>query len=238
MNPTDAFILRVKRAETPFYANLKNAATRIRTAHLPVPALLRPVFRTLAHLGTVKYETLLRLKVFFYREPMFRSLCAHVGERLYLELTPAVSGHVKITVGDDVRISGALSIVCGRVIDSPELVIGNRVFLGHQVVLKPNRRIEIEDDVLLAGGCYLSDSDDHPLDRAARVAGMPAPAERIKPILIRRGAWIGRNAYVCKGVTVGEGAVVGAASVVTRDVPPFTVVAGSPARAVREIEPS
>jgi len=232
------FILKVKRAETPFYAGLKDLAKTVRTVRMPVPDVLRPMYRGLSHLGVLRYETSLRLKVFFYREPMFRSMCAQVGERLYLELTPAVSGHVKITVGDDVRISGALSIACGRVIDDPELVIGNRVFLGHGVVLRPNRKIEIEEDVLVAGGCYLSDSDDHPLDRASRVAGFPAPAERIKPILIRRGAWLGRNACIFKGVTVGEGAVVGAASVVTRDVPPFTVVGGNPARVLREIEPS
>jgi acetyltransferase-like isoleucine patch superfamily enzyme len=238
MTPADSFILKVKRGETPFYAGLKDLAKTVRTARLPVPPVVFPVYRSLSHLGTLRYEALLRLKVFFYREPMFRSKCAHVGERLYLELTPSVSGHVKITVGDDVRISGALSISCGRVIDNPELVIGDRVFLGHNVVLGPNRRIEIEEDVLIAGACHISDSDDHPLDRATRIAGFPPPAERIKPILIKRGAWIGRAAYICKGVTIGQGSVVGAASVVTRDVPPFTVVAGNPARIIREIEPS
>ncbi len=238
MSTVDSFILRIKRAESPFYLALKDLARKVRTTRMPVPSVLHPLYQGLAHLGTLRYEALLRMKVFFYREPMFRSMCAHVGERLDLELSPSISGHVKITVGDDVRISGALSIACGRVIDNPELVIGNRVFLGHGVALRPNRRIQIEDDVLVAGGCYISDSDDHPLDRATRVAGLPAPAERIKPILIRRGAWIGRNSYICKGVSIGEGAVVGAASVVTRDVPPFTVVGGSPARVLRVIEPS
>jgi acetyltransferase-like isoleucine patch superfamily enzyme len=47
--------------------------------------------------------------------------------------------------------------------------------------------------------------------------------------------WIGANVIILKGVTIGEGAIVGAGSVVTKDVPPYTIVAGNPARIIREI---
>jgi acetyltransferase-like isoleucine patch superfamily enzyme len=57
------------------------------------------------------------------------------------------------------------------------------------------------------------------------------------PILIKRGAWVGARSIILKGVTVGEGAVVGMGSVVTSDVPPRTIVAGNPARVIREIGP-
>ena len=56
------------------------------------------------------------------------------------------------------------------------------------------------------------------------------------PIRICRGAWIGARAVIMKGVTVGEGAVVGTGSVVMRDVPPYTVVLGNPARVIRELD--
>ena len=56
-----------------------------------------------------------------------------------------------------------------------------------------------------------------------------------KPIVIKDKAWIGFNSIILKGVTIGEGAIVGAGSVVTKDVPPYTIVAGNPARIVREI---
>ena len=55
------------------------------------------------------------------------------------------------------------------------------------------------------------------------------------PVRIRRGAWIGARAIVLKGVTVGVGSVVGAGAVVTKDVPDWTIVAGNPARVIREI---
>jgi acetyltransferase-like isoleucine patch superfamily enzyme len=61
----------------------------------------------------------------------------------------------------------------------------------------------------------------------SRVAG--------EPVIIRDKAWIGLNAVVLKGVTIGEGAVVAAASVVTKDVEPWTIVAGNPARVMREL---
>jgi acetyltransferase-like isoleucine patch superfamily enzyme len=56
------------------------------------------------------------------------------------------------------------------------------------------------------------------------------------PTLIKKGASIGSNATILCGVTVGEGAIVGAGSVVTKDVPPYTIVTGNPARVLRKIE--
>ena len=56
-----------------------------------------------------------------------------------------------------------------------------------------------------------------------------------RPISIKNKAWIGFNSIILKGVTIGEGAIVGAGSVVTKDVPPYTIVAGNPARIIREI---
>ncbi|WP_268918850.1 DapH/DapD/GlmU-related protein [Actinomyces trachealis] len=57
------------------------------------------------------------------------------------------------------------------------------------------------------------------------------------PVRIGRGAWLGANVTVLPGVTIADGAVVGAGSVVTKDVAPNTVVVGTPARPVRDIEP-
>ena len=60
---------------------------------------------------------------------------------------------------------------------------------------------------------------------------------KIGRVVIEDKAWIGFNVIVLKGVTIGAGAIVGAGSVVSKDVPPFTIVAGNPARLVRELGP-
>jgi maltose O-acetyltransferase len=72
----------------------------------------------------------------------------------------------------------------------------------------------------------------HDLKARARNRGM----EVAKPISIEDNVWIGGAAILLPGVSIGRNAVVGAGSVVTRDVPPNTVVAGNPARVIREIE--
>jgi acetyltransferase-like isoleucine patch superfamily enzyme len=59
-----------------------------------------------------------------------------------------------------------------------------------------------------------------------------------RPVRIGRNTWIGFDSCILPGVTVGEGSIVGARSVVDRDVPPHTIVAGNPARIIRAIEPS
>ncbi len=55
-------------------------------------------------------------------------------------------------------------------------------------------------------------------------------------VIIRKNAYIGANTVICKPVTIGEGAIIGASSVVTRDIPPFEIWAGNPARFIRKRE--
>jgi acetyltransferase-like isoleucine patch superfamily enzyme len=228
--------LKIRRAETPFYAAVKRAIKALLTFSVPVPHFLFPVLRALYAIRQAVPEILGRIMVVFFREPLLRSRCEHVGKRLRLERLPYITGHARIRIGDEVYISGLLTIGSGRTVDCPELVIGNKVFIGHGTTIKPNRSIVIEDGVLIAQGCFIADSDEHPIDLKSRWEGAPAPAARIQPIHIGRGAWLGRDCYVLKGVSIGEGAVIGAASVVTSDVPAFSVAVGNPARVIRHLD--
>jgi maltose O-acetyltransferase len=79
------------------------------------------------------------------------------------------------------------------------------------------------------------DAPGHPTDPAARRAGLPAPQDKVQPIVIGDNVWIGAYATICPGVVIGDGCVVGTASVVTKSVPPYTVVAGNPARPIRNL---
>ncbi len=112
-----------------------------------------------------------------------------------------------------------------------------RIHIGDGCLMSPGSRLSASDEivlgngVMLANGAYVTDSDWHTIyDRTVR-------DEKAYPVHIGDNVWLGDHATVLKGVTIGENSVVAARAVVTRDVPPNVVVAGNPARVVRELEP-
>jgi acetyltransferase-like isoleucine patch superfamily enzyme len=121
-----------------------------------------------------------------------------------------------------------------------QLTIGARTHVGWQTRIDLAAGLNIGDDVLIGWEVLLMDHDAHSLrfsERKDDVVHNHAHWERVKksPITIQDKCWIGARATILKGVCLGEGAIVGVASVVTRDVPPWTVVAGNPARIIREL---
>jgi acetyltransferase-like isoleucine patch superfamily enzyme len=90
--------------------------------------------------------------------------------------------------------------------------------------------ITIGHSCMLAMNAYLSDADWHDLQHRIYAPGAAAP------IKLGNNVWIGDSALVCKGVSIGDNSVVGAWSVVTKDVPSNVVVAGNPAKVVRELD--
>jgi len=129
-------------------------------------------------------------------------------------------------IGDDTKIGTFVEIQKGA-------RIGNRVKVSsHSFICEG---VTIEDEVFIGHGVMFI-NDKYP--RATTGAGqLQTEADWLcTPTLIKRGSSIGSNATILCGVTVGENAIVGAGSVVTHDVPPGAVVAGSPARIIRTIE--
>ena len=106
--------------------------------------------------------------------------------------------------------------------------IGNNVFINSNLLAMARGGITIEDDVQIAGNVSLLTNNHDPYDR------MILPC---KPILIKKGAWIGANVVVLRGISIGKHAIVGAGSVVTKDVPNYAVVVGNPAKVVKMLDP-
>jgi acetyltransferase-like isoleucine patch superfamily enzyme len=117
---------------------------------------------------------------------------------------------------------------------SARVRIGAGTFLNQGVMVASNQLVEIGEHCMLANGCFVSDAS-HRYDDPAR----PVPWQGFTskgPTRIGANCWLGTHVVVTDGVTVGERCVVGANSVVTRDLPPFSLAAGAPARVLRQIE--
>jgi len=106
--------------------------------------------------------------------------------------------------------------------------IGKNVFINHDCSFLDIGGITIEDEVLIGPKVSII-TEDHPLNPAER------KALTVKPVVIKRNAWIGAGAIILSGITVGENAVVAAGAVVNKDVSANTVVAGVPAKVIRTI---
>ncbi len=115
--------------------------------------------------------------------------------------------------------------------------IGRNVFIGEELLVRDERNdvamVTIGDRVAIA-------------DRVTLVVSSNANYSRIRPIMgdmhlpieICADAWIGAGCIILPGVRIGRGAVVGAGSLVTKSVPDYTIVVGSPAKAIRTLDPS
>ncbi len=96
-------------------------------------------------------------------------------------------------------------------------------------------RIQIGNRVLVGANSTIVDTDFHPLTPQGRAKDILAGEQA--PVVIEDDVFIGMHSLILKGVTIGRGSIIGAGSVVTRDVPPGVIVAGNPARIVRDLPP-
>ncbi|TWJ00640.1 galactoside O-acetyltransferase [Mucilaginibacter frigoritolerans] len=172
---------------------------------------------------------------------------SHLLMGFKLNLNRPIDKKKYVKIGDDTILE------CTITFESPngEVIIGNNTFIGTSTIISRSQ-VVIEDNVFIAWGCYLYDHDSHSIDYKERendilqqLSDLRAGRNFIKnknwdvvnsrPIKICSNAWIGMHCIILKGVTIGEGAIVGAGSVVTKNVPAWTIVGGNPARVLKEI---
>ena len=209
---------------------------RLLTFGLPDWAALRWVYRQLYRVSVLLYEGTILLRKIFIVEPIMRALSVSVGKRLNIERIPYMRRRGRIYLGDDVAISGKIGIAFNTALGlDPELRVGNHTFIGHQCSFSIAKAITIGNNCLIAGNTHFFDNDGHPVDAARRRAGERVRPEDVHPIVVGHDVWIGSGSRILKGVTIGDRAIIGAASVVTKDVPPDTIVAGNPAREIGRV---
>lgn len=114
----------------------------------------------------------------------------------------------------------------------PVIRIGNRVSATGYLTIGATTRVEIGDDALLASHIFISDNQ-----HGHSHTDLPykyQPLDKLAPVSIGRGCWIGEHVVIMPGVDIGEMSVIGANSVVTGSIPPRSIAVGSPARVIRQ----
>jgi acetyltransferase-like isoleucine patch superfamily enzyme len=136
----------------------------------------------------------------------------------------------QVTIGKGCYIGTRVFFLTGP---NGRITIGNNASMNDYGFLTSLSSITIEEGVAI--GEFVSIRDyDHEFDGHTPVG---QTGYKSAPIVIKKGAWIGRGVVITKGVTVGAGSVVGANSVVTKDIPDHCVAVGSPARPIRDLHP-
>lgn len=186
------------------------------------------------------------------RHLFYPSLFGSVGKKVYFGHHVSLRCPKRIHIGDHVVVSdyavlsvrgerrGRVEIGNGVLIGkgaeirthAGTIILKDNVNIGSECLVTSTNRLHIGKDCLLAARCYIGGTQhrfnrrDLPIDRQ--------PVDDRGGIYIDDDVWIGAYAIVVDGVTIGKGSVIGAGSVVTKDIPPYTVAAGVPAEMIRK----
>ncbi len=176
-------------------------------------------------------------------EEKSRQVTLHEGARLL----PACDIHNNQSNPGQIII-GARTLVTGELLvfaHGGKIEIGEDCYIGRNTTIRSAAAIQIGNNVLIAHNCNITDTTAHEEDHLERAAtyrhiaqyGLPTQPYNVieKPVVIEDYAWLSFNVSVLQGVRVGRGAIVAAGSVVTKDVAPFTLVGGIPAKFIREL---
>lgn len=173
--------------------------------------------------------------------PSFHILCQRLNSRIRLRHCTTVGAGVRLRGRVVVENEGEIHVGARVVIRATHLPvelcakrggvlrIGEGTFVNTGASITAASRVEIGRECAIGNHSLIIDTDFHTVGDLLRV-----PEGR--PVVLEDRVWLGARVTVLKGVRIGEGAVVAAGSVVTKDVEPYTVVGGVPARLIRRIE--
>lgn len=133
-----------------------------------------------------------------------------------------------ISVGQFTDFWPGVKMSCnGRGDRQARITIGERCSIGDRTEIHSGSLVQIGNNTMISWDCVILDRDYH---------GIGNNRETLKPVIIGKRVWIGCRGIIMKGVTIGDGAIIGAGSVVTSNIPPFTLAAGNPARVIRKLK--
>ena len=170
------------------------------------------------------------------RQLIYRLRLDQLGTGSLVDLGVEIATPKSIQIGRFSLIDKYCSLLPGE----GRITIGDRCHIAPWVTILGHANVTVGDYISIASGAKIYSISEWPGD-GKRLAGPMIPQDqrglRMGPINIERDVLVGAQAVIMPGVTIGEGAVVGANSVVTHDVPPWTIVAGLPAKPIGKRDP-
>jgi acetyltransferase-like isoleucine patch superfamily enzyme len=141
-----------------------------------------------------------------------------------------------ISIGEDTLIGPGVALSAGMVpgqecITNPVVSIGDRCLIGKGSGIVGHFSITIGNDVWTGHHVYITDQNHGYKDVSVPISKQSQPE---RAVIIGDGSWLGHGSIILPGVTIGEHVVIGANSVVTKNIPSFSVAVGSPARVIRQ----
>lgn len=158
-----------------------------------------------------------------------------LGDRTALGKPQFVKRAASVAIGRQVAIEDGFIFadVFPDAGEQPKIVIGDGCTFMYRFQVNAARSVKIGNYVLAASNVLITD-----FDHVVEPGGTPITRSRkyvAAPVTIEDNCWLGQNVVIAKGVTIGHDSIVGANTVVTRDVPPCSVVAGNPARVIKQV---
>ena len=228
-------IFRIKNGDNVFFILLNRAYKNLMSFSIPC---IKPIHNILWWERCLRQGSWQWLLKSFYYTPLFKSQCYKVGKNLNLvNGLPEINENIKLVIGNNICIySKNTSFGGGKLNKKPKLEIGDNTFIGPGVKIGICEDLTIGKYCLIAARVIIIDNDGHPLNYEKRRGKTPVSQDEVRPVVIGDDVWVGEGSFICKGVRIGNGAIIAARSVVTKDVPEFTIVGGNPARMIRQID--
>lgn len=149
-----------------------------------------------------------------------------IGRRPRIRGKLFIDKDIRLYIGDKLQVWSFFDRVC--FLGEGELKIGSNCFINNGVIIECRNSIEIGNNTKIGYRVLINDSNNHSVDGIVPVKN--------SPIKIGDNVWISSNSTILSGVTIGENAVVAAGAIVTKNVPKNTLVAGVPAKVIREFK--
>lgn len=231
-----SFIKKIKRRENRFYDFLYLTAKKIRKIEMPAIPVIHDFLYYERSFRICAWRSFWRV---VYHQPIFKRRCSSCGRGLHIyhsgQGLPIIVGNLDISLGENVRIYDVSTFAGLTIGETPTLKIGDNSDLVRPVTIIVGNEVEIGKECMI--GCRLiSDNPGHNTNVEDR--GKKLDTDKIGRVKIGDRVWAAFDSVIVGDIEIGYGSIIAARSVVTKSVPPMTVVGGNPAKVIGQLEGS